>query len=257
MPRKSLDQRASDLNSWLSDCPPVLWMAEKLGVSISGAGAVWALLVLLWGCTGELICTVVGSFYPLYASFRALEDGEHAEVGVWMTYWITYAAFTLAEGAFRKLLSWVPFYHVLRLAFIVWLFFPATQGAQVIYAWTVGPLLRRHRANIDTALARCSQELNGSFCAEQLRGALSADRKDSSGDVSIEDFMAQELAKAAASRLIRREQKQAPPTPKSPRDAGAACCSPVEMASKGCVGSRTRTSSPRPVLTQKSEEEVM
>ncbi|CAL1161737.1 unnamed protein product [Cladocopium goreaui] len=84
----------------------------------------------------------------------ALEDGDHDEVSSWLAYWITFAAFTLLEGASAKLMSWLPFYYVMRLALIMWLFLPATRGAQALYRWAVAPVLRRYRPQVDAALAR-------------------------------------------------------------------------------------------------------
>lgn len=120
----------------------------------------------------------------------------------WLTYWVTFAALTLFEGARLwsssrnrgasiKLMSWLPFYYVMRpripseneafgeefgskscffdafpfseefrpvfrLALIVWLFLPATRGAQGLYSWAVAPLLRRYRVQVDDTLSRPS-----------------------------------------------------------------------------------------------------
>lgn len=68
----------------LDDCPPIHWAAEKCGIqplAVAGAGLLWLLLFVLWGFMGELVCKVVGNLYPMYASFRALEDGDHEEAG--------------------------------------------------------------------------------------------------------------------------------------------------------------------------------
>eukprot|EP00434_Breviolum_minutum_P039980 symbB.v1.2.035519.t1/scaffold4793.1/size34812/2 len=156
--RRSLDERAQHLNLWLDECPPVRWLAEKCGISplaVAGAGFLWFLLFVLWGFMGELVCKVVGNLFPMYASFRALEDEDHDEVSSWLTYWVTFAAFTLLEGASAKLMSWLPFYYVMRLVLILWLFLPATRGAQALYTWTVAPVLRRYRPQVDVGLARC------------------------------------------------------------------------------------------------------
>lgn len=216
--RRSLDERAQLLNLWLDECPPIRWVAEKCGISplaVAAAGFLWFLLFVLWGFMGDLVCKVVGNLYPMYASFRALEDGDHDEVSSWLAYWITFAAFTLLEGASAKLMSWLPFYYVMRLALIMWLFLPATRGAQALYRWAVAPVLRRYRPQVDAALARSAQQLCGSFSTEKLREALRS-KTGEAPNCNIEELMAQELAKAAASRFV------------------------------GQVSSRARTASPRP-----------
>ncbi|CAK9044395.1 unnamed protein product [Durusdinium trenchii] len=223
--RRSLDERAQLLNLWLDECPPIRWVADKCGIqplAVAAAGLLWVLLFVLWGFMGELVCKVVGNLYPLYASFRALEDGDHDEVSSWLTYWITFAAFTLLEGVSIKLMSWLPLYYVMRLAMIVWLFLPATRGAQALYTWGLAPLLRRYRPQVDAALARSAQQLCGTFCSEKLREALRS-KSGEAANGGIEELMAQELAKAAASRFV------------------------------GQVSSRARTASPRPSPMRRSE----
>mmetsp|Transcript_39287 Transcript_39287/g.113617 ORF Transcript_39287/g.113617 Transcript_39287/m.113617 type:complete len:285 (-) Transcript_39287:360-1214(-) len=218
------------INYWFADCAPVRQAAEKCGVQpwvVVCAGFVWLLGFALWGYTGELICTVVGSVYPMYASFRALEDGEHEEASQWLTYWITVVAVMLAEHVVYRLFCWVPFYHIMRLLFVLWLFLPFTRGAATTYSWLVGPLLRRHRPAVDVALNRCFEEMRSTLAGkrnEEMRRAFrsaadvvrsaSPGRRGSGGkgsqeapatplsrDIGLHDYMAQELAREAAFRL--------------------------------------------------------
>lgn len=246
-------------NAWLSDIPPVHWLADRLGlqpVVVAGLGSGWLLMFLLWGFTGDLVFMVVGTAYPMFASFRVLEDSDASEISIWLTYWVTFASIVLAEGPFRSLLAFVPFYHILRLFFTVWLFLPSTRGAQAVYTWIVAPLLRRKRPFLDAALARSVQEFHSSSCGEKLRGVIrsaAADTLDAARDLGMEELMAKELAKAAASHLTCRLQKQGPlpSTPKTAEDVGE--FSP-DLPIKASVGARIRTASPRPVFAQKLGE---
>ena len=83
-----------------------------------------------------------------------------SEVTSWLTYWVTFSALTLLESASIKLMSWLPFYYLMRLALIVWLFLPATKGAQGLYSWAVAPLLRRYRLQVDDTLSRPCEEIH-------------------------------------------------------------------------------------------------
>eukprot|EP00933_Yihiella_yeosuensis_P051806 TRINITY_DN4977_c0_g1_i1.p1 TRINITY_DN4977_c0_g1~~TRINITY_DN4977_c0_g1_i1.p1 ORF type:complete len:269 (+),score=70.20 TRINITY_DN4977_c0_g1_i1:50-856(+) len=247
----SMEERAKVANEKLADVPPVSWVAERLGVqplAIAGLGALWAALFLIWGFTGDIICMVVGTLYPMFASFRALDDGEQDEVNVWLSYWVVFSAMVLSEGACRSLLSFVPFYHLMRLSFTFWLFLPATKGAQVIYHWLLCPLLRRQRPAIDAALARSASELRSSTCGEKIREVLrttAAEGGAAMADLGIEELVAKELAKTAASQLSNRLQKQGN---KENTEFG----SPYGN-SPSKVGPRKRTASPRPVMFQQPE----
>ena len=77
-----MDERAQLLNLWLDELPPLHWAAERCGVqplAVAAAGGLWLLLFVLWGFMGDLVCKLVGNLYPMYASFRALEDGDQEE----------------------------------------------------------------------------------------------------------------------------------------------------------------------------------
>merc|ERR1719253_299842 len=126
----------------------------------------------------------------------------------------------------------------MRLLFIVWLFHPATTGADAVFAWSVGPLLRRYRPKIDAALARAAEEIEGPLRSSDLASALRAAKEAAkyadtgSEGMGIEDLVAEELAKAAAGRVSKMVSR---PTP-------------GEVVRVG--GARTRTASPRPVFAQ-------
>mmetsp|Transcript_17790 Transcript_17790/g.21838 ORF Transcript_17790/g.21838 Transcript_17790/m.21838 type:complete len:118 (+) Transcript_17790:2-355(+) len=110
----------------------------------------------------------------------------------------------------------------MRLALIVWLFLPATRGAQALYRWAVAPMLRRYRPQVDVALARSAQQLCGSFSTEKLREALRSKGHGEAPGCGIEELMAQELAKAAASRLgqVSSRARTASPRPSPIRSEG-------------------------------------
>mmetsp|Transcript_36255 Transcript_36255/g.91269 ORF Transcript_36255/g.91269 Transcript_36255/m.91269 type:complete len:297 (-) Transcript_36255:184-1074(-) len=263
------EERASRANSWFCDVAPIKRVADRCGMqpwAVAVAGASWFVGFLLWGFTGELICTAAGSLYPMYASFKALEDGDQEEVHVWLMYWVTYAALVLTEALLYRMLCWIPFYHIMRLLLVFWLFLPITRGARGAYTWFVSPLLRRYRPSIDGALAMSAEELHGTLAGTRnkefrkaLRSAVAAattpcrskcDEGASEKMVgsSIQDWMAQELAKEAASRLGRVAAASAA----GMLDGAAAPAPPQLQQSKGAstgnssVGARTRTASPRP-----------
>eukprot|EP00931_Biecheleriopsis_adriatica_P103334 TRINITY_DN78187_c0_g1_i1.p1 TRINITY_DN78187_c0_g1~~TRINITY_DN78187_c0_g1_i1.p1 ORF type:complete len:263 (+),score=54.68 TRINITY_DN78187_c0_g1_i1:32-820(+) len=234
--RKSFDERAQVLNLWLGDCPPIHWLAEKLGAQplvVTAAGLLWLLLFVLWGFMGELVCKVFGNLYPMYASFQALEDGDHDEVSCWLTYWVTFAALTLVEAACGRALAWLPFYHLARLAFGIWLFMPATRGAQAAYGWILRPLLRRHRPQIDAAIDKSVQKVHDTLSVERLRETLRSRAAEATGVGSVEELVAEELKKAAAKHFVQ------------PAHVAARS----EMLGPAGVTARTRTASPRPSPT--------
>ncbi|XP_020217394.1 HVA22-like protein k isoform X3 [Cajanus cajan] len=60
-----------------------------------------------------------------------------------------YGSFSAAEMYAENLLSWIPFYYHLKLAFLVWLQLPAINGAKQLYSSHLRPFLLKHQARMD------------------------------------------------------------------------------------------------------------
>lgn len=189
------------IDAALSDYAVIRWFAAKLGVKprvVAAGGLLWVVCFVFWGFTGELICTIVAYSYPLFASFKAFEDSalgiESAslQVDYWLRYWLAYAFSMLAEGLLYSFLACIPFYHLVRLVYIIWLFLPSTNGAQVLYHWGIAPLLRRYRPALESTLCRLTTEFSGVAAGYTARGVACTASK-------LQDIMAQELARKAAS----------------------------------------------------------
>jgi len=112
------------------------------------AVAVFAFLV--WGVGSRFVANLVGFAYPLYQSFYSLKAGVPDEKDTqWLTYWVVYSIFTLIESLTDFFLHWIPLYHLVKIAFLVWCFLPQTLGALVIYRVVIEPILVRYEDKID------------------------------------------------------------------------------------------------------------
>ncbi|MBN8567906.1 MAG: HVA22/TB2/DP1 family protein [Flavobacteriales bacterium] len=69
-----------------------------------------------------------------------------------MTYWIVFAFVTVFDGILSTILFFLPAYYAFKLLFIIWLFYPRTDGASLIYE----RFLRPNLAQVKTALKNMS-----------------------------------------------------------------------------------------------------
>ncbi|ERN06314.1 hypothetical protein AMTR_s00016p00231510 [Amborella trichopoda] len=82
--------------------------------------------------------------YPLYASVRAIESPSKLDDEQWLAYWILYSFLTLMEMVAAPVLSWIPIWYQLKVAFVAWLVLPQFRGASFIYERFVREQLRKY-----------------------------------------------------------------------------------------------------------------
>jgi len=252
-PGAVLEERFERLNSFLAGCEPVQRLAhicglKPLAVAAAGVGSG----LVLWSFTGELLCTILGCAYPMYASFLALEEGNLQQVSRWLMYWVVFAAVTLANTVFRGVLCWLPFYYLMRMLLIAWLFTPKF-GAEGVYHLFVRPVLRTYRTSIDLALDRSAEELCGKAAGDEAvpgqrskfheawrraakaQGLTGSRSKKLSEELGLQEMVAEELTRGAeqglhkvATAARRRIASPAPP----PLHRGPEAVSQEELAAK-------------------------
>ncbi|KAL1815457.1 hypothetical protein ACET3Z_018031 [Daucus carota] len=126
---------------------------DVLGTSIAGEVGLRLLLSPLNSTiVMRTACCSVGIVVPVYSSVKAIETGNQQDQKKWLLYWAVYGSFSIAEIYSDKLLSWFPSYYYVKLAFLIWLQLPDTQGAKILYKNHLQPFLKRHEAKIDRVM---------------------------------------------------------------------------------------------------------
>lgn len=122
--------------------------AAKIGVDpgllVTGVMFVVIFLVAVGVC-GNLLVSIVGFLYPAYRSFKALESDDKEDDTQWLTYWVVYAFFTVFDEMTSWILNLMPFYFMIKLVLMIWMFWPTTNGALVIYNTVLAPFLRKYQ----------------------------------------------------------------------------------------------------------------
>ena len=95
------------------------------------------MMVLLAG--GKLIVDLAGFIYPAYMSFKSLEANN--DETQWLTYWVVFSTYSIAESFLAPLLNVIPFYFFIKIGIIVYMYHPSTKGALFIYKSALRPLL--------------------------------------------------------------------------------------------------------------------
>ena len=97
-------------------------------------GAVALILTFILSAGGtKLMSDIFGFAYPAYMSFKAIDSSDPIDDTQWLTYWVVFSLFSIGENLFSFLVSWIPFYYIIKLGFFLWLYHPKFMGAGLVY----------------------------------------------------------------------------------------------------------------------------
>lgn len=125
-------------------------LEEKTGcdrVKIFFGAATFCALYLAFGYGAQLLCNIVGVLYPAFISIHSIDSGTKEDYTKWLTYWVTFGIFTVIEYFSDMLANNIPFYWLIKCAFLIWCMLPIEKnGSAVIYKEIVRPYYLKQRA---------------------------------------------------------------------------------------------------------------
>ncbi|RMB92818.1 hypothetical protein DUI87_30712 [Hirundo rustica rustica] len=96
-----------------------------------------------------------GYFYLQGADLliKAIESPSKDDDTQWLTYWVVYGIFSIAEFFSDIFLSWFPFYYMLKCGFLLWCMAPSpSNGAEFLYHRIIRPFFLKHEAQLDSVV---------------------------------------------------------------------------------------------------------
>ncbi|CAF1789682.1 unnamed protein product [Brassica rapa] len=97
---------------------------------------------------------LVGYAYPAYGCYKSVEKKkpEIQELRYWCKYWILVGILTVLERIGDIIVSWFPLYGEIKIALLVCLWYPKSQGISYVYEKLLCPYMSRHELNIDQGI---------------------------------------------------------------------------------------------------------
>lgn len=126
-------------------------MKEKIGFNplILIGGLVVSIYLIFIGQSEKYVTALTGIIFPCYMSLKAIDSEGKDDDKQWCTYWVVFFLFILAELYFGYFLHYIPFYFLIKVVFLIWLFFPATLGACYLYENFLSKLFSKYEKDLD------------------------------------------------------------------------------------------------------------
>ncbi|KAJ0168873.1 Protein yop-1, partial [Colletotrichum tanaceti] len=107
--------------------------------------------LIIFNLGGQLLTNFAGFILPGYYSLNALFTANKQDDTQWLTYWVVFAFFTVAESLVN-VIYWFPFYFTFKFVFLLWLALPTFRsGAEIIFNSFLTPMLAKHFNSASTA----------------------------------------------------------------------------------------------------------
>jgi len=136
---------------------PIVQLSKKLKVEpghlVLGFFGLFFVLIIA-GVGSSLLTGVMGFLYPAYMSFKALETDGDDDDKQWLTYWVVFVFVDFLDDILGMVLSMIPLYHLFKMVFYIYLFYPKTKGALKIYHLLIRPLLKKYEGDVDSLLKK-------------------------------------------------------------------------------------------------------
>jgi receptor expression-enhancing protein 5/6 len=119
-------------------------------------GLLACLLIVSIGYFERIITNLIGTIYPAYWTMKSIQS-QNDDDKYWLTYWVVFAFFSLVDVFSGILMKLIPFYFILKIVFLVWLFMPNTQGCYYVYYFVIIKLFKQLEKDIDDATEKIGE----------------------------------------------------------------------------------------------------
>ena len=101
--------------------------------------SICVLLVYL-GIFGALITSLVGTLYPGFSTIKAIQKNKNKKD--WLTYWVIFGSFLIFDMFSNIIVKFIPFYFVLKILFLIWMFIPGSNGCKLVYEFLISRVMK-------------------------------------------------------------------------------------------------------------------
>ena len=124
---------------------------EKTGIKATFIilGLVLCVTFVYFNTFDSIITNLIGTLYPAFWTIKSIEEHSIEEQKKWLTYWVVFGSFIILDMSSIVIAKFIPFYFVLKILFLIWLFMPGSSGCTIIYYLVVKKIFRYYEDTIE------------------------------------------------------------------------------------------------------------
>ena len=184
------DNQISLLEKWQKQMNLI---QEKTGIKgiFVILGLVLCVIFVYFNIFDSIITNLVGTLYPAFWTIKSLEQNSVEEQKKWLTYWVVFGSFIIVDMGSPVIMKFIPFYFVLKILFLIWLFMPGSSGCTIVYYLVVKKIFRYYEDKIESYVVGAKDYANDMF-----------------NDSSLKNFQNKNLAKKIYKKNDKEEFKK-------------------------------------------------
>ena len=132
-------------------------------------GLVLSVVFVYFNILDTIITNLVGTLYPAFWTIKSLEQNLIEEQKKWLTYWVVFGSFIIIDMVSVVIVKFIPFYFVLKILFLIWLFMPGSNGCTIIYYLVVKKIFRYYEDKIESYVVGAKGYANDIFNDKSLK----------------------------------------------------------------------------------------
>ena len=162
------DNQISLLEKWQKQMNLI---QEKTGIKgiFVILGLVLCVVFVYFNILDTIITNLVGTLYPAFWTIKSLEQNLVEEQRKWLTYWVVFGSFIIIDMSSVVIVKFIPFYFVLKILFLIWLFMPGSNGCTIIYYLVVKKIFRYYEDKIESYVVGAKDYANDIFNDNSLK----------------------------------------------------------------------------------------
>ncbi|CCH61692.1 hypothetical protein TBLA_0F01490 [Henningerozyma blattae CBS 6284] len=150
--KKTIDSQFKQFDSKYAKNKYLQQLEERTNIPksylVAGLAGIYIFMIFINpGGIGGMLSNFSGFVLPAYYSLVALKTPGGRDDSLLLIYWVIFSFFSVIEFWSSCLLKVIPFYWLLKTAFLFYIAVPSTGGARIIYAKVIDPATSRFLEN--------------------------------------------------------------------------------------------------------------